>query len=97
MLKVLMPIAVVTMAAFAAPAFAQDGVQSTQVRISYDRSDLATEAGRRAIERKIDFVVNRVCGDQVLGTKEEVDMVRSCRATARGMAHAQLPVTVAQK
>ncbi|WP_416909387.1 MAG: UrcA family protein [Polymorphobacter sp.] len=96
MMKILMPIAAMTMAAFAAPVLAQDTLTSDQIRIYYDKADLATERGRRAIERKIEFAVDRLCGHPVMGHKEESDMIRSCRTTARGMAHAQLPVTVAQ-
>lgn len=96
MIKVLVSLAAVALAGLSAPVFASDNLTGAQIIVRYDKSDLVTVSGRQAIARKIDFAVNRVCGDQVLGTKEEVEMIRDCKSTARSMAKAQLPVTVAE-
>ncbi len=96
MMKTMMTVATTALVSFATPLFAQDSLTSAQVKIRYDKTDLATASGQRDIARKINFAVDRVCGDQVMGTKEEVDMIRDCKQSARSMARAQLPMTMAQ-
>lgn len=97
MMKTILAIAATSLVTLAAPVLAQDSLTTALVKIRYDKTELTTASGQRDIARKINFAVDRVCGDQVLGTKEEVDMIRDCKQTARGMARAQLPVTVAQR
>jgi UrcA family protein len=97
MMKTMMAVAATALVSFGTPLFAQDSLDAAQVKVRYDKADLTTSSGQRDIERKISFAVDRVCGDQVLGTKEEVDMIRDCKQSARSMARAQLPMTVAQQ
>lgn len=96
-IKTILTIAATSLVTFGTPVFAQDSLATAQIKIRYDKMELTTVSGQRDIARRINFAVDRVCGDQVLGTKEEVDMIRDCKQTARGMARAQLPMTVAQR
>ncbi|GGI69784.1 hypothetical protein GCM10007973_03520 [Polymorphobacter multimanifer] len=95
--KVFLPLAAIAAMISTSPVFAQDMVDASQIKIRYDKSDLSSPDARRGLERRINFVVNNVCGDVALGTKEEVDALRACRAEARGMAEAQLPISVADR
>lgn len=95
MTKILMTVAAMAAVAFSVPALAESDSELLQIKIRYDKSDLNSVDGRRGIDRKINFAVNSLCGDQVLGNKEEIEVLRDCKKAARSMARAQLPIAVA--
>ena len=68
--------------AVAAPAFAESPVQASSIVKTADL-DLASEAGQRALDRRISLAVDEVCGtasDFDLAGKNEV---RRCRVETR--------------
>jgi UrcA family protein len=97
MSKICLPLVAIAAIISTSPVFAQNTVEAAQITIRYDKSDLSSSDSRRGLERRIEFAVNNVCGDVALGSKEEVDALRTCRATARSMAQAQMPISVADR
>ncbi len=95
--KVFLPLAAVFAIVSTGPVLAQDMAEASQIKILYDKSELASPSSRRDLERRIDFAVNNVCGQVALGTKEEIDALRACRTAARGAAEAQMPINVADR
>ena len=45
----------------AAPAIANTGIETVEVRVPHGDLNLATEAGRAALERRIDRMVREAC------------------------------------
>jgi UrcA family protein len=73
--------------ALAAPALAQS---QAKMAISTSGIDLATPEGRRALERRVDNAINRMCGSLVLGTRAEAEEVEACRLETRAEVQPQI-------
>jgi len=93
----ILPLVTIAVLAASAPALARDRSDTVEQRIRYDRTQLDSASGRRAIQKRIDFAVNNICGDVVTGSKEEADGLRACRSETRAMARAQMPLRVAAR
>jgi UrcA family protein len=84
------PLVAAALLAFAAPAFADQAVASAKLAISTSGIDLSTPAGRKALERRVDNAISRLCGYAVLGTREEAEELEACRLEARAEVEPQL-------
>jgi UrcA family protein len=78
------------MGSLALPAFAE----SQSVRIGSSDLDLASQAGRDALERRIHRAVDQVCGPSGGVTMSERLNYVTCSRTAQADAMAQLQVAV---
>ena len=47
------------------------------------------------VPKRIALAARNVCGEPVMGSKEEIDAIRACRRQATTMAMAQVPVSLA--
>ena len=63
---------------------------SAKLAISTNGIDLATPEGRKALDRRVDNAINRLCGSNVLGTREEAEAVAACRAETRAEVQPQV-------
>lgn len=89
-MKTILPFAAVAAALLAAPAFAQGGAPAPQVRvISYADLDLASDAGRRQLDRRIAAAVADACGTASDADLHGKNLVGRCRTEAWGQANAQ--------
>lgn len=84
------PIVTTALLAMAAPAFAQPQAASAALAVNTSGIDLSTPEGRKALDRRVDNAINRVCGSIVLGTREEADAVAACRLETRAEVQPQV-------
>lgn len=93
--------AALTLGAASTPVFATDVVGETVIqgnavqieRIEYERGELATQAGRQTLERRIENAAERVCGSRdfrEVGSLRLVAQNRACFDTAVNDALGQL-------
>jgi len=94
-MKKLLILAALTAASFGQPAFAQTAPVSPSAAVQHKDLDLRTEAGTKALDRRIWRAVVEVCGkasDFDLTGKNEV---RQCRRDTRLLASAQAEQVIA--
>lgn len=93
MLKpILFAAATLAAAVTASPVFAKPAVPNVRT-VSYADLDLASEAGRDRLDRRIRAAVREVCGDATTFDLARRSAVRDCIAETR--ANVRLPATVA--
>jgi UrcA family protein len=74
---------------------AADSWSTDRVTVNYSGIDLASSAGRVKFERRLASAINGLCGTPVLGTLEEAETLRACRAEAREAAEPQVRAVLA--
>ena len=79
--------------ALPSPAAAQDRVSAT---VSTAGLDLASEAGRKALDRRLAHAVIQVCGEASPADLEGQNAVRACRVESRALAEVQQARMIAQ-
>ena len=79
-------LAALTAASLSAPAMAQDAPDQRAQVVSYADLDLSSEAGRRALDRRIHVAVKEVCGTASDADVAGKNQVRRCLVDT----HAQL-------
>jgi UrcA family protein len=79
------------LAAFATPALA-----GTSINVSHADLNLATEAGARQLERRIEAAANRVCGVTRQQDLKAMMNARACKRAALAGALPKLQVAVAE-
>lgn len=84
------PLLAATLLAAAVPALANQNDGSAKLAISTSGIDLSTPAGRKALERRVDNAINRLCGSNDLGTREEAEAIEACRAETRAEVQPQV-------
>ena len=84
-------------ATLAAPALAAPGYEQGQVRVQTADLDLATAAGQRALERRVEMALTRLCGMPVFHTRDELDALDACRADALKAAAPQIDAARARQ
>lgn len=86
----------VTAAAFVGqPVSAEPAPAKASVAVAHRDLDLRTEAGAKALDRRIWRAVVEVCGDAPGYDIEGKNNVRQCRRDTRAMASAQAKVAIA--
>jgi UrcA family protein len=85
-------------AALAAPAMAAGpGYEESRVRVQTADLDLATASGQRALERRVEMALSRLCGMPVFHTRDELDALDACRADALKAAAPQIDAARARQ
>jgi UrcA family protein len=74
------PLVAAALLAMAAPAFADQPAASAKLAISTSGIDLSTPNGRKALERRVENAIDRMCGKPVLGTRDEAEALEACRS-----------------
>lgn len=77
---IIRPLVAAALLAIAAPAFADQRAASAKLAISTSGIDLSTASGRKALERRVDNAIDRMCGKPVLGTRAEAEALEACRS-----------------
>lgn len=90
----LLILAALAAASFGQPVFAQPAPNATAV-VQHKDLDLRTEAGARALDRRIWRAVVTVCGTASDFDLEGKNDVRQCRRDTRLLASAQAEVVIA--
>jgi UrcA family protein len=88
--KMIRPMLAVSLLAMAAPALADQDDGSARLAISTSGIDLATPQGQQALQRRVDNAINRLCGSNTLGTREEAEAIAACRAETRAEVQPQV-------
>lgn len=57
-----------------------------RIAVSTAGLDLTSASGRVAFDRRVDAAIAAMCGAPALGTRDEADALRECRAEARAAA-----------
>jgi UrcA family protein len=94
MKKLLILAALVTVSA-GQPAFAQTGSANATVLVQHSDLDLRTEAGTKALDRRIWRAAVDVCGSASDFDLEGKNNVRECRLETRLIAKARADVVIA--
>ena len=76
-------------------SFAANAAETQSVSIQSNDLDLAIEAGRAALQLRIDHAVDRICGSPHVRTTWEVQNYATCSKAARNAAAAQFDAAVA--
>jgi UrcA family protein len=79
----------------AAIPFAAGAAATQSVSIQTGDLDLASDAGRAALQYRIDHAVDRICGSPHVRTTWEVQNYANCSKAARTAAAAQIDAAVA--
>lgn len=87
---IIRPLLAAALLAASAPALAGQDEGSAKLAISTSGIDLATPAGRQALERRVDNAINRLCGSNDLGTREEAEAIAACRLETRAEVQPQV-------
>lgn len=87
---IIRPLLAATLLAMAVPVLADQGEGSAKLAISTSGIDLSTPAGRKSLERRVDNAINRLCGSNDLGTREEANAIEACRAETRAEVRPQV-------
>ena len=95
MAKMILPMAAILALGAAGPVVANDSSENARQLIRYNTAELAQPEARRILMLRIERAARNLCGDPVIGSKEEADMIRACRTKATNMAVAQVPVAMA--
>jgi len=95
MAKMILPLAAILALATAGPALASDTEQGARQLVRYNMTALDQPDARRTLAKRIALAARNVCGEPVIGSKEEADTIRACRNQAMQMAMAQVPVNLA--
>lgn len=77
------------------PVSAEPAPAKTSVVVAHSDLDLRTEAGAKALDRRIWRAVVEVCGEAPGYDVEGKNNVRQCRRDTRAMASAQADVAIA--
>lgn len=88
--KLIGPFAAAALLALAAPAYADTTEASAKLAISTSGIDLSTPEGRKALERRVDRAISRMCGSTMTGTREEAEELEACRLETRAEVEPQL-------
>jgi UrcA family protein len=75
--------------AVAAPALADPAANSEKLVINTSGLNLATPAGQRALEQRIDSAIERMCSDEVFATID-YDAMDECRTATRAEVQPQI-------
>lgn len=94
-MKKLMILAATAAALVGQPVSAQPAPAKASVAVAHRDLDLRTEAGAKALDRRIWRAVVEVCGDAPGYDIEGKNNVRQCRRDTRVMASAQAQVAIA--
>ncbi len=94
-MKKLMILAVTAAALVGQPVSAEPAPAKASVAVAHRDLDLRTEAGAKALDRRIWRAVVEVCGDAPGYDIEGKNNVRQCRRDTRAMASAQAKVAIA--
>lgn len=89
--------AAVLAAPAATPALAAPGYEQGQVRVQTADLDLATTAGQRVLERRVEMALTRLCGMPVFHSRDELDALDACRADAMKAAAPQIDAARARQ
>jgi len=85
-------------ATLAAPALAsQPGYEQGQITVKTADLDLATSDGQRALNRRLEVAVNRLCGTPVMFSRDELAALDACRADALTAAAPQIDAARARQ
>jgi UrcA family protein len=96
MMKTKLFLAAALVSALPATAFAQSANESPRIAVSYRDLDLASEAGRQALETRIRGAVRRVCGRLVSGSVRELADGQRCRRQTSAVANSQVRLAIAR-
>ena len=94
-MKKLMILAATAAALVGQPVSAQPAPAKASVAVAHRDLDLRTEAGAKALDRRIWRAVVEVCGDAPGYDIEGKNNVRQCRRDTRALASAQAKVAIA--
>jgi|GEM_PF-5964050 len=94
MAKMILPLAAL-LALTAVPALAGDNDEGARQSLRYNMASLDQPDAREALMKRIALAARNVCGEHIMGSKEEADTIRACRTQATSMAMAQVPVKLA--
>jgi len=94
-MKKLMILAATAAALVGQPVSAEPAPAKASVAVAHRDLDLRTEAGAKALDRRIWRAVVEVCGDAPGYDIEGKNNVRQCRRDTRAMASAQAKVAIA--
>ena len=85
----------IALASVATPAFAQE----VAFTVEYRDLDLATEAGQRTLERRIDKAARKACGldARMTGSRVDPNDARACVSELRAKAHEQFAALAARE
>jgi len=95
MIKSLLPLVAVSLLGVTGPALANEDQNTSMQLIRYNKAELDRPEARRILVLRIERAARNLCGDPVMGSKEEADGIRACRASATEMAMAQVPFKMA--
>lgn len=85
-------------AALAAPAMAAGpGYEESRVRVQTADLDLASTDGQRALERRVEMALARLCGTPVFHSRDELAELDACRADAMKAAAPQIEAARARQ
>jgi UrcA family protein len=85
-------------AALAGPALAvEPGYEQSQVTVRTADLDLATAAGQRALGKRLDIALSRLCGSPITFTRDEIAALDNCRADAMAAAAPQIDAARARQ
>lgn len=92
----LMTAAALTLALPAAPALADDAIQTENFRVEYRDLDLGTREGQKRLDRRIQQAARMVCGigDQQTGSRVDSTDSRECYRRALTQARQSVAETV---
>jgi UrcA family protein len=94
-MKTILPLALLAAAFVTTPASAQTAAPSGVHVVSYADLNLASDAGRRQLDRRIGAAVRDACGAASDADLHGKNAVARCRSEAWGQAQAQRAVALA--
>jgi UrcA family protein len=96
-MKTIIAIAAATLALTAGHALAQTAADGASTLVSYRDLDLSTQAGRSALEGRVNAAVDQVCPSQDERRLEVRQYEQVCRSTALAGAHQQLAAVYSRR
>ena len=94
-MKILVPLAALAVAFLSSPAIAAPLPAAAPHVVRYADLDLASAAGRQALDRRIGLAVREACGAASDADLHGRNLVTRCRVEARGQVRAQREAALA--
>jgi UrcA family protein len=84
------PLVAAALFAAGVPALANPAEGMERLVISTSGIDLSTPAGQKALDRRLEIAIYRLCDTQVLATLEDANAMDACRADIRAEVQPQV-------
>lgn len=90
-----LPLVAMALLSIGAPALSAPSHSTASITVDYTGIDISTPDGARTLERRVESAIRKMCGAQILGTRDEADALRLCRSEAQAAVAPALKTLIA--